>query len=71
MADKKFVKPGIGADGKAFVTPNPATGRPLCEEGEWVALDNPELARVVRRRLRDGDWVEASSGSHPLNREDP
>jgi hypothetical protein len=79
MADKKFVKPGLGADGKLFTTPNPVTGRPLSEEGEWIPLDNPELARVVRRRLRDGDWVEAESSvgtrpnvtvDKPLPRED-
>jgi len=58
MADKVFVKPGIGADGQPFVIPNPATGRPLSADGEWVPND-----RIARRRLHDRDWVEATPQS--------
>lgn len=60
MADKVFVKPGLGADGQPFVTPNPATGQPLKLEGEWVERD-----RMTRRRLREGDWVEAGTAPSP------
>jgi hypothetical protein len=55
MAERMFVKPGMSADGQPFVSPNPATGRPLSVDGEWVDLD-----RTTRRRLRDGDWIEAT-----------
>jgi len=55
MAERKFVKPKVGDDGKPITTLNPATMRPLNAAGEWVDLD-----RTTRRRLRDGDWVEAS-----------
>jgi hypothetical protein len=54
--EKKFVRPGAGPDGAPFVTRNPATGRPLSADGEWVDLDS-----TARRRLREGDWVEASA----------
>jgi len=56
MAERKYVVPGKGADGQPFVTLNPATGRPLSVDGEWVDAD-----KTTRRRLRDRDWVEASA----------
>lgn len=55
MPERKFVKPRVGDDGKPIITLNPATMRPLNPAGEWVDFD-----RLTRRRLNDGDWVEAS-----------
>lgn len=66
MAERKFVKPATGADGKPFVTINPATGRPLSEQGEWVDLD-----RTTRRRLRDGDWVDDTPPENPRSNYPP
>lgn len=60
MAERKFVKPGTGADGNPLHTVNPATGRPLSADGEWVDLD-----RIARRRIKDGDWADTTPPENP------
>jgi len=55
MTERKFVRPGVGPDGAPIATRNPATMKPLSPEGEYVDVDS-----TTRRRLREGDWVEAS-----------
>ena len=52
--ERKFVRPGVGADGKPLASRHPTTRKPLSPDGEWVDYDS-----VARRRLKDGDWVEA------------
>jgi hypothetical protein len=67
MAERKYVVPGKGADGQPFVTLNPATGRLLSADGEWVDLD-----RTTRRRLRDADWVLAPApAAEPVTEQEP
>jgi hypothetical protein len=58
--ERVFVRPGVGPDGERYVSRNPATGKPLSVDGEWVDRD-----RTTRRRLADGDWEE---GNPPADR---
>ncbi len=52
--EQRYVRPAVGPDGERLVTRNPATGKPLSADGEWVDYDG-----TTRRRLRDKDWEEA------------
>jgi len=62
MAETKFVRPGVGPDGAPIATRNPATMKPLSPDGEWVNVDG-----TTRRRLREGDWVEAEAPAAAAN----
>lgn len=65
-ANRKFLKPALGQDpldpkGKVpMKVRNPATGRHLAADGEWVDLDT-----YWRRRIRDEDVAESSPPRPP------
>lgn len=50
-----FLKPARDVSGTAFVVRDPLTRVPLSEAGEWK-----HASAFWRRRLRDGDVIEAT-----------
>jgi len=50
------------ADGAAFVTENPATGRQIAEVAQGGAADVDDAVAVARRAADDGRWSRVSPG---------
>ena len=57
--DGKFVD---SADGRTYVTENPATGKPLAEIAECGAEDVERAVAAARRAADDGPWATMSPG---------